>query len=250
MSKTVKSSKRVHKKINSVSELIDNFSPKALSGWDKALLLRGESTEYDYPLQPSIARNSTFEKIPILEDNPLTYITNEEILEIEKFQNNLPDDHLFFVNKIKEDDINLLFLARHYGIKTRFVDVTYDPLVALFFACSSNFEDNGYIYFMVNTSKVEEKHINTENYKKAYDFDIERHSLMKDHYKHINFLYTFPYSNTRVNAQKGAFLFNYDPSKCLSDGTIVYEIPFDKKREILEHLKFLNISSKSLGLDT
>lgn len=46
--------------------------------------------------------------------------------------------------------LQIVSLLQHYGMQTQFLDVTFDPLVALYFACFSpengTFHDNGYGY--------------------------------------------------------------------------------------------------------
>ena len=42
---------------------------------------------------------------------------------------------------------------QHFGCPTRFLDITTNPLVALYFACKGNPEDNGYVYVFFELEK-------------------------------------------------------------------------------------------------
>ena len=97
------------------------------------LLYRGQSNS-DYQLLPSIARGGT----------PQGYdsFLSEEGNLIEAARQGLPS--LFSANL---SPIDLLATMQHYGIPTRLLDITENPLAALFFACEDNGADGEVLVF-------------------------------------------------------------------------------------------------------
>ncbi len=54
-----------------------------------------------------------------------------------------------YIDNISIDDIfRWVQYAQHFGVPTRLMDWTSNPLVALFFACSSNLEKDGKVYIL------------------------------------------------------------------------------------------------------
>lgn len=94
---------------------------------------RGLSKE-DYPLIPSIGR----------------YYTEGEENVLVQFEKELFDDfkrkYAMFTDVRPKNDKELLFLAQHYGLPTRLLDWTYNPLIALCFACNKHFNQSGVVY--------------------------------------------------------------------------------------------------------
>jgi hypothetical protein len=245
-------------KISSVIEYI-----KTILEFPNFRFARGESKRYDTPFLPSIWRpiDMQLDKNPINENSKFTIgeLATLRTFQQEVLKGDIKDRyfHVFMNNidsEIVIDTDNLWHwtsFAQHYGTPTRLVDVTADSLVALYFACERDFDENGYVHiFKDNYNAVNGG--NSELVKFGGSFfdvlEIKDEENDKDP-KTPNgdtttvMIPTFP--NRRVEAQKGAFCFTRDPDlPAYWGGQLSIEVlaQNNAKKKILTDLKRLGYS--------
>ncbi|MFT2098107.1 FRG domain-containing protein [Marinomonas sp. 2405UD66-6] len=193
------------------------------------LLYRGQGQ--DFPLLPKIARGESYQ-------NPL--IKESYLLSEFKVRGRLH-------REISQLDVwGMLTLAQHYGLATRLLDWTKNPLIAMWFACSDpKSNDNPHVYILLP----------------HWDIDyLDRDTMLEtNQHNGISILRT-QLEDTRVVAQDGWFTV-HSPSKKYgrfiplgelehhAEGMTKIKINPDNKNKILKDLDTLGISYQTIFPD-
>ena len=119
---------------NNLHEFVRIIEDLSKDSSGKTLLFRGQTNE-EYKLEPSLARK--------VKGTDLTYVY-AELDMVTNAMSKRPE--LFCEEKYP---INLLVKLQHFGLPTRLLDVTYNALMALYFACEKDFDKNGEVFIFV-----------------------------------------------------------------------------------------------------
>lgn len=230
-------------KIKTVSEylsIIEKLYKDAPAFFGKTplkVLFRGQEN-LEWPLLPGLFRYESF--------------YHNEIDLIKELERKLPQE--FNQKNILEKLIKM----QHYGAPTRLLDLTGNPLVGLYFACSQKMESDGVVYvengplFSIDSPGIQA--IERMMYNKQW-FDEQYDEKLKD--EHTVAIIKSPINNQRLHNQDGYFaLYNYhgkykkfDWSPLDIDGGFLLAkiiIPSEEKSALVKELSLLGIKKSFL----
>jgi len=179
--------------------------------------------------------------------------------------NQSPDLELFYewrseaiayLPKLPDNDFECLALAQHYGLATRLLDWSANPLVALYFACESEVykKADGIVYPFLPSYHILLGNTPQNVYLKNGDRSINISSFSDVH--EIARFTPRPFDR-RILMQSSSFTYHPVPNKSIPDARNMLKgleyypciVSASSKDKILEHLSEIGISRKTLFPD-
>lgn len=207
--------------VSSYFEVIEeNIGELLIEYTGSEIVFRGQS-KFKYDLVASLfreTRSSTFEY------NQIHFLRASKFVE-------------------EEDELEIAIRAQHYGYNTRLLDVSYNCLIALYFACCDSENEDGAVFIMSVENYLPPTSIELSVlYKKL----IKDGSLLDDLsvFERNPLIIETIKNNDRIIAQHGAFLLYLNNSQKISNNRMrKIKIDKEKKKTLLYQLdRFFNIN--------
>jgi hypothetical protein len=227
--------------IRSIADLISKL--EAHNHTREILWFRGHASS-TWELEPSIARGRA---------NPII----DEFQYYKKFK----QEAARVITELPTDEWGWMFLMQHYGVHTRLLDFSENPLIALFFAVNSHPEEDGALYVLEptrwNAEQGRDSLSDSDLPSCGIDEELEGY-LMSNVVKQASTNESNPAlaatgarNSKRIFAQEGTFVVTHldlsmkvNSDSCKSAWR--YTIPKNDKEIIKEHLALLSISEYSV----
>lgn len=248
--------------VKSISEYLALFDSKPEL---KNVLYRGQSkpaNDPEYKLIPSVGR------VPKAGIISFTDFVKEEIRSHDIFKNQVVAN----VASLPRNSWEALALAQHHGLPTRFLDLTRNPLVALYFAVR-NSEHDGFtsaVYAFIKQTIVYDELLRKKQDESRQKMDQDavarnrkKTRLQEEQIKSLalnfeispfdithNVIYDPPHVSPRIRAQDGVLLACHQPTVVIPD-TDYLEILIDQnsRQNIRLELETYGVFDKQLFPD-
>lgn len=198
------------------------------------VICRGEPQAYATALCPSLFRDAA----------PTDEFAHYQQAH-ESYVNSRARDFIFDRLHDSPSPLSLPFLslAQHRGVPTRLLDVTINPLVALYFACAAASDSDGFVYFF------HQNYLDISGYQECWELDaLLSNTLVRDYRPNDDtvLFYRPQWPNVRLAAQSGAFLLSKGVQRRLWTSGGVALIPASRKQQVVQQLARFGIHRNGL----